>query len=125
MGVLLHHTSVSDVQQIVERLKFSRAEMHHIQALVENLPRFSEVRQMSVSSLKRFFRLDRFGDHLSLARIHALAAAEEPTDYAYAALKRAEWSDKEIWPAASGYRQRSHRDGISAGPVIQGNSDSC
>ena len=98
MGVLLHHASVSDVQQIVERLKFSRAEMHHIQALVENLPRFSEVHQMSMSSLKRFFRLDRFEDHLSLARIHATAAAEEPTDYAYAALKRAEWSDKEIWP---------------------------
>src|SRR5262245_16920910 len=98
MGVLLHHTSVKNVEQIVERLKFSRAEMHHIQALVENLPRFSEVHQMSVSSLKRFFRLDRFEDHLSLARIHALAAGEQPNDYEFAALKRAGWSDDEIWP---------------------------
>src|SRR5437762_13468042 len=27
-GVLLHHTAVADVQRIIERLKFSRAEMH-------------------------------------------------------------------------------------------------
>src|SRR5262245_6278737 len=98
MGVLLHHTKVKDVQQIVERLKFSRAEMHHIVALVENLPRFSEVRQMSTSAMKRFFRLDRFDDHLKLARIHALAAGEEPVDYAYASRKRSEWTDEEIWP---------------------------
>jgi len=98
MGVLLHHTKLDDVGQIVERLKFSRAEMHHILALVENLPRFSEVRQMSTSKLKRFFRLDRFEDHLKLARIHARAAGEEPVDHAYAARKRQEWSDEQIWP---------------------------
>jgi len=98
MGVLLHHTELDEVQQIVERLKFSRAEMHHILALVENLPRFSEVRRMSTSKLKRFFRLDRFEDHLKLVRIHALAAGEEPVDHAYAARKRKEWSDEQIWP---------------------------
>jgi tRNA nucleotidyltransferase/poly(A) polymerase len=98
MGVLLHHTELDEVQQIVERLKFSRAEMHHILALVENLPRFSEVRQMSTSKLKRFFRLDRFEDHLKLARIHALAAGEEPIDHAYAARKKKEWPDEQIWP---------------------------
>ena len=97
MGVLLHQTPVSNVQRIVERLKFSRAEMHHIVALVENLPRFSEVRQMSTSILKRFFRLDRFEDHLKLARIRALAAGEEPVDYAYALRKRREWTNAEIW----------------------------
>src|SRR5436190_1175846 len=43
MAVLLHHTQLHDVERIVERLKFSRAEMHHIAALVENLPRFSQV----------------------------------------------------------------------------------
>jgi poly(A) polymerase len=78
--------------------KFSRAEMHHIIALVENLPRFSEVRQMSTSVLKRFFRLDRFDDHLKLARIHALASGEEAIDYAYASQRRRQWTDEEIWP---------------------------
>jgi poly(A) polymerase len=98
MGVLLHHTRLEGVRRIVERLKFSRAEVHHIVALVENLPRFSQVRQMPVSGLKRFFRLSRFDDHLKLSQIHALAAGEEPIDYAYALRKRKEWTDQEICP---------------------------
>ncbi len=98
VGVLLHHTPVKDVAGIVERLKFSRAEMHHICALVENLPRFSQVRQMSVSTLKRFFRLDRFHDHLELARIHFAAAGEDLVDYQYARKKREEWGEPNIWP---------------------------
>jgi poly(A) polymerase len=98
MGVLVHHAPVADVERIVERLKFSRGEMHHVVALVENLPRFSEVRQMSISSLKRFFRLGRFEDHLDLARIHATAAGEDLADYTYARSKRDAWTDKDIWP---------------------------
>jgi poly(A) polymerase len=98
VGVLLHHTSVKDVQSIVERLKFSRAEMHHIVDLVENLPRFSEVPKMSISTLKRFFRLNRFEDHLRLARIHAQAAGESLANYEYTWAKREEWQDDEIWP---------------------------
>jgi tRNA nucleotidyltransferase/poly(A) polymerase len=97
-GVLLHHTAIAEVQDIVERLKFSRAEMHHIEALVENLPRFSEVRQMTISSLKRFFRVDRFDDHLNLAHIHALASGEQLLDYTYALRKWKEWSREDIWP---------------------------
>jgi poly(A) polymerase len=98
MGVLLHRTKVGDVERVVERLKFSRAEMHHIVALVENLPRFSEIRQMSTSSLKRFFRITRFEDHLNLARIHALAAGEEPVDHAYAVRRQGELTEADIWP---------------------------
>ena len=99
MGVMLHHNDVSQVEAIVERLKFSRAEMHHIVVLVENLPRFSEARQMSMSRLKRFFRLDRFEDHLELARIHAVSAGEDADAYAYALHKRNQWTNDEIWPA--------------------------
>jgi poly(A) polymerase len=98
IAVLLHHTAVHAVIAIVERLKFSRAEMHHIVAVVENLPRFSEVRQMPVRSLKRFFRMNRFEDHLALARIHASASGEPPIDYEYAVRKRQEWPDEQIWP---------------------------
>jgi tRNA nucleotidyltransferase/poly(A) polymerase len=98
MGVLLHETPVADVQRIAERLKFSRAEMHHMVALVENFPRFSQVRQMSVSGLKRFFRLDRLQDHLELARIHRAAAKEDFADYDFARRKRSEWGDMDIWP---------------------------
>jgi len=98
MAVLLHDTPVPLVEAIVERLKFSRSEMHHIVALVENLPRFSRIRQLTVSRLKRFIRVERFEDHCELSRIHAEAAGEEPVDWAYAVDKRTHWSDEEIWP---------------------------
>ena len=67
-------------------------------ALVENFPRFSQVRRMPVSGLKRFFRLDRFQDHLELARIHRAAAKEDFGDYDFARRKRSEWGDMDIWP---------------------------
>ena len=98
MGILLHDTPVNDVQKIVERLKFSRAEMNHIIALVENLPQFSAIRQMSVSSLKRFFRTSRFEDHLALARIHLITAGSDLSDYDFAHRKQHEWSDDDIRP---------------------------
>ena len=98
MGILLHDTPINDVRKIVERLKFSRAEMNHIIALVENLPQFSAIRQMSVSSLKRFFRTSRFEDHLALARIHLITAGSDLSDYDFAHRKQHEWSDDDIRP---------------------------
>ena len=98
MAVLLRNTAVSSVEKIVQRLKFSRAEMHHIVALVENLPRFSQVREMSIASLKRFFRLNRFGDHIELARIHRLAAHQQLSDVNFVLNRRAEWKDYDIFP---------------------------
>ena len=98
MGILLHDTPINDVRKIVERLKFSRAEMNHIIALVENLPRFSAIRQMSVSSLKRFFRTSRFEDHLALARIHLITAGSDLSDYDFAHRKQHEWSHDDIRP---------------------------
>jgi poly(A) polymerase len=99
LAVLLHETPPKNVENIVERLKFSRAEMHHVVALVENLPRFSEVRQMSTSTLKRFFRLNRFHDHLELARLHRVAAGQDLGDYEYVRGKREVWRESDIWPA--------------------------
>ncbi len=98
MGVFLHHTPVASVQKIVDRLKFSRAEMQHIISLVENLPRFSEVRRMSMAKLKRFFRLNRFEDHVELARIHSAAEGEDSGDVQYVRQKRAEWTEQDIFP---------------------------
>jgi poly(A) polymerase len=98
MAVLLQKTAVSNIEKIVQRLKFSRAEMHHIVALVENLPRFSGIREMPVASLKRFFRLNRFEDHIELARIHRLAAGDDLGDVNYVRRKRTEWTDRDIFP---------------------------
>jgi len=98
MGVLLHETPVSSVINIVQRLKFSRSEMHHIVALVQNLPHFFRVPEMSVASLKRFFRMNRFEDHIELARIHFVASHEDLSSVNYVRRKRTEWTDQDVFP---------------------------
>ncbi len=119
MAVLLHYTPIAQTQSIVERLKFSRAEMHHIVALLENLPKFHQVRQMSTSSLKRFFRLVRFDDHLELARIHAAAAGEDVEDYNYVLRKRQEWTDEDIAPKPLISGEDLIAIGFPPGPVFK------
>lgn len=99
VAVLLHEIPAANVEKIVERLKFSRAEMHHVTALVENLPRFSEVQRMSMSALKRFFRLNRFHDLIELARIHRVVGNQDLADYEYVRRKREVWTEADIWPA--------------------------
>src|SRR5262249_38849556 len=74
MGVLLHEIPANQVRPVVARMKFSGAETQHIVDLVENRARFATVRTMPVRSLKRFFRLPRFEEHLELARICAAAS---------------------------------------------------
>jgi poly(A) polymerase len=99
MGVLLQDTPIPSVESIVQRLKFSRAEMHHIRALVQNLPLFSKVQEMSVASLKRFFRQNRFEDHIELARIHRVARRQDLAAVNFVLGKRAEWTAQDIFPA--------------------------
>ena len=98
MAVLLHDLSVDAIRRIVERMKFSGAEQQHIVSLMENRERFRTVRTMPVRTLKRFFRLYRFEDHLELARICAAASGADLEDYNYALLMHRTWSQEDISP---------------------------
>jgi len=119
MAVLLHETPLREVQGIIERLKFSRAEIHHVLALVENLPNFYKVRKMSLSQIKRFFRLFRFEDHLELARIHGIAAGEDPADYTYALRTYESWSPQDIAPKLLISGEDLITLGFSPGPLFK------
>ncbi len=44
-------------------------------ALIENHMRFADAQRMKASTLKRFFRLERFDEHLALHRMDCLAAS--------------------------------------------------
>jgi poly(A) polymerase len=98
MAVLLHETPLVQLRDIVQRLKFSNAESHHIVELAQSLPLFAELENMSISALKRFFRLDRFEDQLELARIHAIAGDGDLRAYTFASAKFQEWSPSDIAP---------------------------
>jgi putative nucleotidyltransferase with HDIG domain len=65
---------VAIAADICRRLRFSNEETRQILALVENHMRFADAPRMKASTLKRFFRLDRFDEHLALHRMDCLAA---------------------------------------------------
>jgi poly(A) polymerase len=119
MAVLLHETPRQKVQDIIERLKFSRAEIHHVLALVDNLPNFNKVRKMSLSEIKRFFRLFRFEDHLELARIHATADGEDLADYSHASRTYQGWTLDDIAPKPLISGEDLKVLGFSPGPLFK------
>jgi poly(A) polymerase len=119
VGVLLHETPPGEVRAIVERLKFSRAEMHHVVALIESLPGFSGIRQMSASKLKRFFRVARFEDHLDLARIHGVAGNGDVENYHYALGKYQGWTKGDIAPPPLITGEDLIAIGFRPGPVFK------
>ena len=53
--------------EICRRLRFANQETEQILALVANHMRFADVQKMKESTLKRFFRLNEFGQHLAPA----------------------------------------------------------
>ncbi len=60
---------------ICRRFRFSNEETRQVLALIANHMRFMDAQRMKASTLKRFFRLDRFEEHLALHRMDCLAAS--------------------------------------------------
>jgi poly(A) polymerase len=61
--------------EICRRFRFSNDETRQVVALVENHMRFMDALRMKASTLKRFFRLERFDEHLALHRMDCMAAS--------------------------------------------------
>ena len=65
---------VKITEEICGRLRFSNEDTAQIVSLVENHMRFGDVEKMKDSTLKRFFRLPRFDEHLALHRLDCLSS---------------------------------------------------
>jgi poly(A) polymerase len=61
--------------EICRRFRFSNDETRQILSLIENHMRFADAARMKASSLKRFFRLEGFEEHLALHRMDCLAGS--------------------------------------------------
>jgi putative nucleotidyltransferase with HDIG domain len=61
--------------EICRRFRFSNDETRQTLALIENHMRFMDAPRMKASTLKRFFRLEGFDQHLALHRMDCLAAS--------------------------------------------------
>ncbi len=71
-------------EDIARRLRFSNDEAAQIVSLVENHMRFGDVEKMKPSTLKRFFRLHDFPEHLALHHMDCSASHGDLTLYEFA-----------------------------------------
>jgi poly(A) polymerase len=71
-------------EEICHRLRMSNSDTDQILALVANHMRFADVEKMRDSTLKRFFRLNRFDEHLSLHRMDCMASHRDLSLYRFA-----------------------------------------
>jgi len=118
-AVLLHETPVVEVERIMERLKFSRAEINHTVCLVTQIPQFRVVRTMATGALKRFFRLPRFEDHLELARICMVASGRDLNDYDFALKMFRGWTAEDISPVPLITGEDLIALGFTPGPIFK------
>ena len=65
---------VKIAEAILRRLRFSTEETEQVLSLIENHMRFGDVMKMKESTLKRFFRLPKFDEHLALHRMDCLSS---------------------------------------------------
>jgi poly(A) polymerase len=61
--------------EICRRFRFSNEETRQVLALIENHMRFADAPRMKASTLKRFFRLESFDQHLALHKMDCMAAS--------------------------------------------------
>lgn len=85
-------------EDICRRLRFSNEESAQIVALVENHMRFGDVKRMKDSTLKRFFRLGNFSEHLALHRMDCLASHGGLELYEFAKRRFEETPKEEVRP---------------------------
>ncbi len=93
------------------QLKFPNDDVDHITSLVANHMKFKDVRNMRLSTLKRFLCLPHFEEHLELHRLDCLASHGRTDSYEFVKAKLAELGEEQLRPV----RLISGRDLIEAG----------
>jgi poly(A) polymerase len=91
---------VKIAEEICARLRFSNHDAAQVLALVDNHMRFGHVTRMKESTLKKFFRLPGFDEHLALHRADSLASHGNLSTYELIRTKLAEIPPEKIRPAA-------------------------
>ena len=84
--------------EICRRFRFSNDETQMVLALIENHMRFADVHRMKASTLKRFFRLDAFEQHLALHRMDCLAASGNLENWEFAREALAAMGEEAVRP---------------------------
>jgi tRNA nucleotidyltransferase/poly(A) polymerase len=85
-------------REILNRLRFSNAEVDQVIALIANHMRFSHVHQMRESTLKRMLRLNRFDEHLELHRLDCASSHGHLDNYEFAKAKYEQAAPEQLRP---------------------------
>jgi tRNA nucleotidyltransferase/poly(A) polymerase len=85
-------------REILNRLRFSNAEIDQVIALIANHMRFSHVHQMRESTLKRMLRLPGFEEHLELHRLDCSSSHGHLDNYKFAKTKFEQSAPEELRP---------------------------
>jgi poly(A) polymerase len=86
-------------EAIGARLRFSNELTQQVSLLVANHMRFGDVEKMKESTLKRFFRLPEFAEHLALHRLDCLASHGSLRLYDYARERYETTPEEQVRPA--------------------------
>jgi poly(A) polymerase len=89
---------VAMAAEICRRLRFSNEDTRQILALVDNHMRFADAPRMKASTLKRFFRLPCFEEHLELHRMDCMAAHANLEIYNYVSERYHTIAEEEFRP---------------------------
>ncbi len=99
--------------EICRRFRFSNDDADQVLSLIENHMRFADAPRMKASTLKRFFRLENFPEHLALHRMDCLAAHANLDIYNFVRASYESMPEETVRPAplvtgreliAAGYR---------------------
>ncbi|HTX76916.1 MAG TPA: CCA tRNA nucleotidyltransferase [Terracidiphilus sp.] len=89
---------VAMAAEICHRLRFANEDTRQILALVDNHMRFADAPRMKDSTLKRFFRLPCFDEHLALHKMDCLAAHANLEIYNYVSERYHSIAEEEFRP---------------------------
>ncbi len=85
-------------EEIMSRLRFSRAEIDATVEAVANHMVFKDVQKMRVSRLKRFMSREHFEDELELHRVDCTSSHADLSNYDYLKARREEFSHEPLIP---------------------------
>jgi poly(A) polymerase len=84
--------------EICRRFRFSNEETQQVLDLIENHMRFMDAQRMKKSTLKRFFRLPRFEEHLALNRMDCMAASGNLENWEFVRERFLSMPEEEVRP---------------------------
>jgi poly(A) polymerase len=123
------HVEVGErmAEAIGKRLRLSHAELEQVCALVANHLRFADVQRMKASTLKRFFRLPKFEEHLELHRMDCLSSHGDLSLYEFVQQKLAEIPPESLRPkplvTGDDLIALGHRPGPAFKQILQATED--